>query len=406
MTRVRWSLALLAIGLGCRGQSPTAYPHAAEPIGTVRQSYDGALSPELAVTTFRNIDRLFPTRAVAPSVSPRSLPRAPAQLGAVRVAHGDSTLTLDRILDLNRVAAILVLDSGRVALERYRYGNTPRTRWMSMSIAKSITSTLIGAAVREGRIAAITDPVTKYVPALAGSAYDGVSVRDVLMMASGVQWSERYTDPTSDRRRLLEAQIAQRPGGLLDVMRSLPRAAPPGTKNVYSTGETQVAAEIVRGATGRSLSEYLSERIWQRAGMETEARWWIDSSDGIEIGGSGLSATARDFGRFGLFILDDGIVGADTILPAGWVREATTPKVLKDGTPRLYGYLWWTGTTPDAKRDEAYNAQGIHGQYLYINPTTRTVIVVLSAQPHPTLGSVVDEERIFDAIVSALHSRR
>ncbi len=397
-------IALLAATLAvaaCAGGDTAPYPHEQEPIGTVREIYDGTLTPELAVNTFRNIHRLFPVRIVAPATSPRPLLPAAQQLDAVTVAAGDSTFDLERYLEVNRVAMLLVLDSGRVAYERYRYGNGERTRWMSMSIAKSVTSTLIGAAIREGKLA-LTDLVSTHVNALAGSAYDSVTVRDVLMMSSGVRWSERYTDPTSDRRRLLEAQIAQRPGGAMEVMRTLPRAAPPGTVNTYSTGETQVAAEILRGATGRFLSDYLSDRMWRPAGMEADALWWLDAPEGTEIGGSGLSATLRDFGRFGLFILDQGIVGTDTILPPGWVREATTPKQLAGGDTLDYGYLWWTAATPDMRRDGAFNAEGIHGQFIYANPAQQVVIVQLSARPHPTQGAVVDDLVFFDAVVAAL----
>ncbi len=383
---------------------PDAYPHATEPIGTVRQSYDGALTPELAQNTFRNIDRLFPTRAIAPSATPRPLLRAERALGDFRFTDGDSIYDLNRYVELNRVAAMLVLKDGRIALERYRFGNTARTRWMSMSIAKSVTSTLIGAAIREGRIANINDPVTRYVPALTGSAYDGVSVRDVLMMSSGVRWTETYTDPQSDRRRLLEAQISQVPGAALTVLKSLARATEPGIVNTYSTGETQVAAELLRGAVGKPLAAYLSEKIWVPAGMEAEAKWWLASPDGLEIGGSGISATLRDYGRFGLFVMADGIVGRDTILPTGWVREATSPKVLRNGRALDYGYLWWTATTAAARRDAAFSAVGIHGQFIYVNPVERVVIVVWSAQPAPSGGAVVNDDLFFDAVVATLHA--
>ena len=379
-----------------------AYPHAAEPIGTVREIYDGTLTPERAVNTFRNIDRLFPTRTIMAGGSPRELPASAKPLGPIQIVSGDSTFTLDQYLDLDRVAAVLVLKDGAIALERYRYGNTEQTRWMSMSVAKSVTSTLIGAALREGKIRSLDDSVTRYVSALAGSAYDGVTVREVLLMASGAQWSERYTDPTSDRRRLLEAQISQAPGSAMAVIKSLARAAPPGTKHNYSTGETQVAAEILRGAIGGPLAPYLSERIWKRAGMEADANWWIDSPDGVEIGGSGISATLRDYGRFGQFILEDGVVNGDSILPAGWVREATSPKVLRGGAKVNYGYLWWTAVTEPSRSRGAFNAEGIHGQFMYIDPAARVVIVVLSARPHPSEGAIVSDYRFFDAVVAAI----
>jgi hypothetical protein len=378
---------------------PPPYPHRTEPIGTVRQIYDGVLTPALAVNTFRNIDRLFPTRTVPASSTPLPLPPARVPLTAVRFSDQGRQYDLEAYFELNQVAAILVLQDGRVKLERYRFGNTERTRWMSMSIAKSITSTLIGAALKEGYIRSLSDSVTRYVSSLTGSAYDGVSVRDVLMMASGVRWNETYTDPSSDRRRLLEAQISQMPGSALAVMKSLPRAAAPGTVHTYNTGETQVAAEILRAAVGRPLATYLSERIWSTFGMEAEANWWLASPGGIEIGGSGFSATLRDYGRFGLFILGGGVAGGaggDSILPAGWLREATTSKTLRDGSRLDYGYLWWPG------RDGAFMAIGIHGQYLYLNPAANVVIVVWGARPHPTSGQVVNDWSFCDAVVAAL----
>ena len=378
------------------------YPHAREPIGAVREIYDGVLTPELAVNTFRNIDRLFPTRRIAHAERPFPLPADPIPLTNVRFADQGRSYDLDEYLELNRIAGLLVLDHGRIRLERYRFGNTAETHWMSMSVAKSITATLIGAALRQGYIASLNDPVTRYVPALVGSAYDGVSVRDVLMMCSGVRWNETYTDPASDRRRLLNAQISQVPGSALALMRSLPRAAAPGTVNNYSTGETQIAAEILHHALGRPLATYLSERIWSRFGMEADASWWLDSPDGVEIGGSGISATLRDYGRFGLFVLGGGVAGGDSILPDGWIREATTPKTLRDGSPLDYGYLWWTATTPDARRDGAFTAEGIYGQFIYVNPAAQVVIVVWSARATPTGGTVIDDRVFFDAVTRAL----
>ncbi len=401
----RTALALACLVGGACGPlvpDPDTYPHEGEAIGTVRESYDGALSDSMAVHTFRNIHRLFPTRVIARPTLPRGLAPSARMLPNLAIRHRDSTVDLREFMAANRVGGLLILKDGRIVTELYRYGNGPRTRWMSMSIAKSVSSTLVGAAIRDGAIRSLDDSVTRYVPSLAGSAYEGVTIRDVLMMSSGVRWTERYTDPTSDRRRLLEAQISQVPGSALAVMRSLPRAAPPGTVNTYSTGETQVLAEVLRGALKRPLAEYLSDRIWRPMGAEADARWWLDSPDGVEIGGSGISATLRDYGRFGQFILDEGIIGADTVLPPGWVREATSPKVLRGGQPLEYGYMWWPGTSVAARRDRTFSAVGIHGQYIHVNPVTRVVIVVWSAQPKPTGGAVVDEEALFDAVDAAL----
>jgi len=403
------STALLATtsSSAVAAQQPSPYPHHREPIGTVRQIYDGVLTPALAVNTFRNIDRLFPTRTVSRSKKPLPLPLPPASVPLKEMQFSDAgrLYGLAAYLELNQVAAILVLQDGRVKLERYRFGNTERTRWMSMSIAKSITSTLIGAALKQGYIRSLADPVTRYVPSLTGSAYDGATVRDVLMMASGVRWNETYTDPSSDRRRLLEAQISQVPGSAMNLMKRLPRAADPGMRYNYNTGETQVAAEILRAAVRRPLATYLSERIWSTFGMEDDATWWLDSPGGTEIGGSGFSATLRDYGRFGLFVLGGGVAAGDSILPTGWVQDATTPKALGDGSRLDYGYLWWTGETAESRRDGAFMAVGIHGQYVYLNPAANIVIVVWGARPHPTQGQVIDDWAFCDAVTAALTSR-
>ncbi|MFL2778496.1 MAG: serine hydrolase domain-containing protein [Paracoccus marcusii] len=184
-----------------------------EPIGTVEDVYDGHLTPDLAVSTFRNIDSLFPTRTIPASDSPKALPEAPVDLpGMVTYQVGDATYDLYDFLSLDNVIGMIVLKDGKVVYETYQRGNTPDTRWMSMSVAKSITSTLVGAAIVDGHIDGLDDLVVDHVPALAGSAYDGVSIRDILLMASGVEWNETYTDPASDRRNLLRAQIEQRPG--------------------------------------------------------------------------------------------------------------------------------------------------------------------------------------------------
>lgn len=378
------------------------YPHALDSIGGLRDIYNGVLTPEMAVNTFRNIDRLLPTRTVRRAAKPTPLLYADSQITDVRITDRGRTYSLDQFLELNRVAGLLVIKDGRIALERYRFGNTELTRWMSMSVAKSITSTLIGAALQQGFIHSLDDSVTQYVPALKGSAYDGVSIRDVLEMASGVQWTETYTDSTSDRRRLLEAQISLKPGSAMALMKSLPRASEPGTVNHYSTGETQVVGEVLRAAVKMPIATYLSDRIWSKFGMEADAKWWLDSPEGVEIGGSGFSATLRDYGRFGLFFLSGGIAGGEQVLPPGWTKEASTPKVLRNGKKLDYGYLWWPGTTTAQRRDRAFAAEGINGQFLYINPAANVVIVVWSARPKPTGGAVVDEWSFFDAVARKL----
>lgn len=404
---MRARLLLLLLLTACAGHRQATYanPHATEPIGTVNEMYDGKLSPELAATTFRNIDRLFPSRIIAHGATVSPLQSAPVPLTTFSCVSRGTTYTLEQYMDRNRISGLLVLKNGRVALEQYALGATPETHWMSMSMAKSITSTLIGVAIREGRIRSLDDLVTRYVPSLEKSAYDGVTIRNVLMMASGVSWNETYTDTSSDRRHLLEAQIGQRPGVALALMAALPRAAAPGARFNYSTGETLVAGEVVRGAVGISLSDYLSERIWKPVGMESDGTWWLDSPEGHEIGASGITATLRDYARFGQFILADGVVGGRRLLPDGWVTEASAPKSY-GGRTAQYGYMWWPiPPSAGAIHAGAFEAQGIFGQYLYINRAEQVVIVQLGAQTKPSGGGIVDPDNCFGTITTLLRNR-
>ena len=383
------------------GSGDPSYPHSAEAIGSLRQMYDGVLPLELAVNTFRNTDRLYPTRRIATGGTPYPLPAAKRQLQQLNFNSGTTAVDLPTYLSLNRVAGLLILKDGKVVNETYQYGNTARTRWMSASIGKSVTSTLIGAALKDGAIASLDDPVTRYVPRLVGTAYDGVTVRHVLMMSSGVRWNETYTDPASDRRQLLEAQIAQKPDVAMDFMASRQREAVPGSRNNYSTGETLVAGEVLYGAIKKPLAQYLSEKIWSRFAMEAEANWWLLSPDGREFGGGGINATLRDYGRFGLFIMNDGMVGNERVLPEGWVAEAGSTKTLSTGAPLDYGYLWWIAQG-QARADGAFLGVGIHGQFLFIDRKEKVVIVVLGAQSQPSGGGPVSPTAFFDAVVAAL----
>ncbi|MBI3713462.1 MAG: serine hydrolase [Burkholderiales bacterium] len=380
----------------------SVYPHAMERIATVREMYDGALPTDMAVNTFRNIDRLFPSRRIAAGANVLPLPRDLQSFETLSFVDRGRRFTLDQYLELNKIAGLLILKDGKIKVEQYRYGNSEKTRWMSMSIAKSVTSMLFGAALKEGKIRSLDDLVSRYVPALREGAYKDVRVRDVLTMSSGVQWNEAYSDPRSDRRRLLEAQIAQKPGAAMAIMTSLSRVAAPGVRFNYNTGETQVAAEVLRHALGMPLSRYLSEKIWSKMGMEAEASWWLDAPDGVEVGGSGVSATLRDYGRLGLLMLNGGLVGKQVIFPAGWTYQASTPKTLANGETIGYGYLWWPLTSAQGMRDAAYAGVGIHGQYLYINPRKNLVIVVWGAQSKPTGGAVLNDQAFFAAVADAL----
>jgi CubicO group peptidase (beta-lactamase class C family) len=373
------------------GAADSSYRHAGEAIGTVRQVYDGKLYPDLQVNTFRNIDRLFPSRIVERGNNVKALPHSLISLDDFMFSVEDQRYDLYDVLSLNRVSGILILQNGAIRFEKYLLGNDEQSRWMSMSVVKSITATLIGAAIQDGHINSIDDAIVNYLPRFNGTAYDGVTVKQLLQMSSGVAWNETYTNPSSDRRRMLEAQISQRAGAILDVMAALPRAAKPGTVWNYSTGETQVAAALVQAATGKPVAQYLSEKIWSKLGMEADASWWLASPDGLEIGGSGLSARLRDYARIGQFWLNDGVINGERVLPQGWMQNASKRQRI-GGKPVNYGFMLWP------LHGNSYAAEGIFGQYLFVDPDKQLVVVIWSAQPKPIGRAGVNEYTFLQAL--------
>lgn len=311
---------------------------------------------------FRALDRLpilVKVNVVPVSGSPSPLPPGPPlQLQS----------DVDAYMAGQRSAALLVVHDGKLRLERYGLGFDGQGRWTSFSVAKSFTSTLVGAAVKDGFIKSLDDKVSLYIPDLKGSAYDDVSVRQLLTMTSGVKWNEDYADPHSDVARFNNHQPEAGVEALVSYMRKLPREAPAGSRWLYSTGETNLVGTLVQQATHKPLATYLSEKIWVPAGMEQQATW-ILSKTGKEIGGCCVQATPRDYARMGLFILNGAQVNGQSIVPDGWWAEATTKRT-EIGLPgRGYGYQWWTYD------DGSYTARGIFGQGIFIDPQRKLVIV-------------------------------
>ncbi len=276
-------------------------------------------------------------------------------------------IDVDAYMASQRGAALLVLHDGKVRLERYGLDFDAAGRWTSFSVAKSITSTLVGAALRDGFIRSMDDKVSDYVPDMKGSAYDDVSIRQLLTMTSGVRWNEDYADPNSDVARFNNHKPEDGVDALVSYMRRLPRDVPAGTRWLYSTGETNLVGIVLGAAIGKPLSEYLSEKIWKPAGMEQQATW-ILSRSGKEISGCCIQAATRDFARFGLFILNGARVDGQSIVPDGWLAEATTERVGIGVPERGYGYQWWTWA------DGSFTARGIFGQGIFIDPKRRIVI--------------------------------
>lgn len=311
---------------------------------------------------FPHMEGLFAGHVVKASAHVRPLPAgAPLPIAAAEV---------DAAIAEQNIAGLIVLQDGKVRLERYARGDGPAGRWTSFSVAKSFTSTLVGAAIRDGYIKSIDDPVTRYIPDLAGSGYDGVTITQLLTMTSGVRWNEDYTDPHSDVAQMYARPVPAGADPTVAYMRTLPRADVPGTKWVYKTGETNLIGTLVQRATGKPLANYLSEKIFKPYGMEHDAFWMVDQA-GHEIGGCCLSVSLRDYARMGQFVLD----GGKGVVPADWFSQATAAQA-EIGRPGFgYGFQWWT--YPGG----LFGAQGIFGQTITLDPARHIVVAISSAAP-------------------------
>ena len=334
-------------------------------------------SPEQQATGYRTIEKIYRTHTIKRGRTVHPLPMAAKQIEPVFI-YKDRTWTTDDYMAAYKLSGILVLKDGKVVLEKYALGRKPTDRWTSFSVAKSVTSTLVGAAIQDGKIKSLNAPVTDYIPELKGSAYEGVTVRQMLMMSSGVTWNEDYTDPKSDVAQAGASVTEPGVNPMVSYLRKLPRGNPPGSKFNYNTGETDLVGVLVSKATGKSLAQYASEKIWQPYGMGRDAIWMLDPG-GQERGGCCISMTLRDYGRVGLFIAGGGRAGGRQIVPADWTAEATRVQIANDApAPAGYGYFWWV------RPNGAYEAVGIFGQSVTTFKSEGLIIVVNSAWPAAT----------------------
>lgn len=337
---------------------------------------------------FRALEKLATVREIKAGGKVHALPEGkPLNVG----------LDIDTYMRNQRTAGLIILQDGKVRLERYGLGYTAEGRWTSFSVAKSFTSTLVGAAIRDGKIRSLEDKVTTYIPGLRGSVYDDVTVRQLLTMTSGVKWNEDYADPKSDVALFGKQKPVAGEDITVSYMKTLKREAPPGTKWVYKTGETNLIGVLVSSATGRKLGEYLSDKVWKPYGMEADA-FWILGDTGHEISGCCLSARLRDYARFGQFVMD----GGKGIVPDDWFAQATTKQADIGQRGRGYGFQWWTND------DGSYAAQGIFGQGIFIDPKRRLVIATNGNWPKATDPETVgaERERFYDAVQAAIDAGR
>jgi CubicO group peptidase (beta-lactamase class C family) len=317
--------------------------------------------------SFREMEKTFPGHVVKAGTKVRLLPNGkPLPIADADVKAG--------MADLN-VAGLIVVQDGKVRLERYGLGYGPQGRWTSFSVAKSFTSTLVGAAIRDGYIKSIDDPVTRYIPDLAGGGYDGVTIRQLLTMTSGVKWNEDYTDPKSDVARMFSEDVPAGQDPTVWFMKKLPRESEPGTKWVYKTGETNLIGVLVERATRKTLADYLTEKVWKPWGMERDA-FWMTNPAGSEVSGCCLSVSLRDYARMGMFALS----GGKGVVPDDWFAKATVNQVPipKDEGGFGYGYQWWV--VPGGR----FAAIGIFGQSILVDPAKKLVVVMSGSWPTAT----------------------
>lgn len=354
---------------------------------------------------FRHLDRIFPSRKIEAADQAFEFDRDERPLD-LRYEFGGEERTLDAFLDKVVATGLLVIKGDRIVHERYLNGASPDSTFTSWSVAKSFVSTLVGMALADGRIASLDDPISEYVPELQGSGYEGVPIRHILRMSSGVDFDETYDDRFSDIQQFFVKVfvLGQRADG---VVPAFARERSPGVVHHYISLDTQALGMLLRRVFQKPLAEILSERIWQPLGMEAEGFWSIDrdAGDGMEIAFCCINARLRDYAKLGRLYLHQGQWDGEPLLPAAWVQEATTPggPHLEPGAspynygPRGYGYQWWV---PENYERE-YFAAGVWGQYIYVSEPDDLIVVRTSVDPNyrQNMAESID---VFRAIRDAL----
>lgn len=318
---------------------------------------------------FAHTDVWMPTRPLFPSATPYALEtNIDESLSAVIYTVDGETFTVADLLGREPLMGMAVVDGNTIKLEHYAGDHGPESVWISFSVTKSFTSTLIGAAIKDGFINSVDDKVEDYLPRLKGTDYGRVTLKNILQMSSGIAWNEDYTDPESD---VSVAGLLQGVA-LTDYLSKLSQKYKPGTVFNYNTAESNLLGEVLRAAIGNSATDYMNAKIWQGFGMEHAANWLQSAHFAGEAGGCCISASIRDYARLGIFVKNGGVdASGESILPENWMRDATAPSKGFEG----YGYKWWL------QGDSAFMAAGIFGQYIYIDPKNDVVISVHSNAP-------------------------
>lgn len=387
MTRVGWGSGVAGVR-ALAACIRASFPDYREIWGMAFNLYAGEPQHE----NFSQMDALFPTRSMAASQASFQFAAGAAVALPESFSFAGNTCSTEEFLANTDTSALLVLKDGAVRFEEYYLTGGREVRWISWSVAKSFVSALIGIALDEQLIGSIEEPITKYVPTLSESAYNGVRIKDVLQMSSGARWNEDYSDPDADIHRL--GAVMSGAGSLADFVSKIQPATDPGTLCQYNSADTQALGMLLSAATGTSLADYMHTKLMRPLGMESSGYWLTDPA-GMELALGGLNLTARDFAKIGELYRNGGRWAGQQIVPQSWVESSVVPdsahlapgKVIVGGHvfPFGYGYQWWV---PEGERGE-FAAIGIYNQFVYVDPSRGTVIVKLSA--NRKYGTTPDE---------------
>lgn len=360
---------------------------------------------DVIVENFSSMSTIFETVEIEKTGPTYTFGQTSRSLPTEYLYNGEKRDT-KKFLDKTSTTALLVLKNNDITFEQYYRGTTGNDRRISWSTAKSFLSAIFGVAVADGHIDSLLDPVTKYVPELKDSGYDGISIKNVLQMSSGVRFDEDYGQFNSDINRFGRTMAL---GGSLDEFAmSLEKEREQGDFLHYVSIDTHVLGMVLRSATGQEITDYFNEKLWSQIGTEDSAVYIVDSLNQPMVLG-GLNVRTRDYARFGKLYLDNGQWNGKQIIPAQWVTDSTTPDAphlvpgKRDSSDMNlgYGYQWWI---PENANQE-FMAIGIYDQYIYVNQKSGVVIVKNSANTNfmdNNFESATETVEFFRAVATSL----
>jgi CubicO group peptidase (beta-lactamase class C family) len=338
---------------------------------------------ENIVENFLHMEDINETSNLIKSPSPTRLPVNLTYQLPIDFSSNGKTIDVQDFIDHSMTTGLMIIHKDTIILENYTRGLTPETTHISWSMAKSFISGMIGIAIEEGKIKSIQDQITDYLPQFKGTGYEGVTIKNALEMSSGVGFNEDYSDFNSDINRF--GRYFALGQSFEKFALSLKNTRKPGTFNHYVSIDTQVLGMVLKKATGKSITQFMQNKIWNPIGMEDDAQWIIDE-DGMELALGGLNATLRDYGKYGLLYLREGNWFGNQIISQNWVKQSITmdgphlqPGINQFSSNDLgYGLQWWI----PQEADGAFLASGIYNQHIYIQPNRDLVIVKLSGNYH------------------------